>query len=328
MPFMKNYTRIHIFKTGKRTSGNGVERAYSKDDLAQCAANYAAETFKAPLVLGHPQNGAPAYGWVENLEAEGENLYANVSTIDPLLKNAVAAGAYKNLSASFYLEDSPFNPKPGALYLRHVGILGAEPPAIKDLEPLVFNEEPTALDFVFFNEEPSMPEIEKNEALTVENHDSTPAPKTEPAPAVDFSEYTAQIDALKNQLQSVTAEKDAALQMVKDLQKAERKKGHADFTERLIKDGKLAPAQADVVVATLEALSETAVNFGEGEACKSLEECFKELLQNLTPAVPLVEAAAADFSEPQPVDLASLSGTEALKLYKEDKAAFLKAAGR
>lgn len=327
---MKNYTRIHIFKTGKRTSGNGVERDYCADDLKQCAANYAAETFKAPLVLGHPDTGAPAYGWVESLETDGNNLYANVSTIDPLLKNAVAVGAYKNLSASFYLEDSPFNPKPGALYLRHVGILGAEPPAIKDLEPLSFKE--TADDYlVFYEKENSMPEIEKNEALTVEKNDSaptaTPAETAAPA-AVDFGEYETQIAALKTQVQSLTAEKDAALQQVKDLQTAERRKAHADFTERLIQDGKLAPAQADVVVATLEALSETAVNFGEGEACKSLEECFKDLLSNLTPAVPLKEAAAADFSEPAPIDLASISGVEALKLYKEDKAAFLKAAGR
>ena len=103
--------KLHIFKGGRRQSGNGITRNYSADDLKRCAENYSTSAFKAPLVLGHPTDGAPAYGWVENLTADGENLFAEVSAIDPLLKNAVAVGAYKNLSASFYLEDSPAKTK-------------------------------------------------------------------------------------------------------------------------------------------------------------------------------------------------------------------------
>lgn len=50
----------------------------------------------------------------------------------------VRAGRYKKLSASLYAPDSPANPSPGAWYLRHVGFLGAQPPAIKGLAPVNF----------------------------------------------------------------------------------------------------------------------------------------------------------------------------------------------
>ncbi len=51
------------------------------------------------------------------------------------------AGRYKKVSASFYQPDSPNNPVPtGVFYLRHVGFLGAQPPAIKGLKDIAFNE--------------------------------------------------------------------------------------------------------------------------------------------------------------------------------------------
>ena len=71
--------KLHIFKGGRRQSGNGITRNYSADDLKRCAENYSTSAFKAPLVLGHPTDGAPAYGWVENLTADGENLLSTAN---------------------------------------------------------------------------------------------------------------------------------------------------------------------------------------------------------------------------------------------------------
>lgn len=327
MRVMKQSQRIHIFKGGRRLSGNGIERNYSADDLKTCAANYSAETFKAPLVLGHPTSGAPAYGWVEKLEAEGDNLFAQVSAIDPLLENAVAVGAYKNLSASFYLEDSPFNPKPGALYLRHVGVLGAEPPAIKDLEPLRFAEN-DATDFVFFEEENLMTEketpvenveIEKNSPSTAEKNDSLE--KT--------SDFAEKIAALNADLEKTKAEKENVAKELAELKANLRKGEHVAFADSLIKEGKLPPSSAQVLIETLEVLSVANADFAEGDAKQPLKDAFCAMLKNLNPAVPLGEVAS-DFAEKdeKPLDLASLSGNEALKLYQDDRAAFLKAAGR
>ena len=49
-------------------------------------------------------------------------------------------GAYKKISASFFSTDSPRYPAPGTLYLRHVGFLGAQPPAVKGLAGVTFGE--------------------------------------------------------------------------------------------------------------------------------------------------------------------------------------------
>ena len=51
----------------------------------------------------------------------------------------VRAGRFKKVSASFYTPDSPHNPVPGVYYLRHVGFLGAQPPAVKGLAPVPVN---------------------------------------------------------------------------------------------------------------------------------------------------------------------------------------------
>ena len=70
--------RLHIFKAGLHTSGNGITRLYTADELAAMAAAYDPARFAAPLVIGHPQDNAPAYGWVARLVAEGDDLFAEV----------------------------------------------------------------------------------------------------------------------------------------------------------------------------------------------------------------------------------------------------------
>ena len=57
-------------------------------------------------------------------------------------------GLYKKVSASFYSPDSKINPEPGKWSLRHVALLGAQPPAIKGLKGFAYEESPDGvLDF-------------------------------------------------------------------------------------------------------------------------------------------------------------------------------------
>lgn len=67
-------------------------------------------------------------------------LAASPKELDPAFFELVRAGRFKTVSASFYLPNSPNNPKPGHLYLRHVGFLGAAAPAVKGLKPVEFSE--------------------------------------------------------------------------------------------------------------------------------------------------------------------------------------------
>ncbi|MDF5822048.1 hypothetical protein P4237_00095 [Pseudomonas aeruginosa] len=66
-------------------------------------------------------------------------LYAEPHQVVPEFAEAANRKMYKKRSASVYLPDSPGNPVPGKHYLRHIGFLGAVPPAIKGI--------PDALNF-------------------------------------------------------------------------------------------------------------------------------------------------------------------------------------
>lgn len=131
--------RIEIFRAGRHTDVNGQQIEFSPADVAAIAASYDASAGEAPLVVGHPQINGPAYGWVKELTAEGGVLYAAPHQVDAAFAQLVQDGRFKKRSASFFLPNSPGNPKPGSTYLRHVGFLGAAAPAVAGLRDIQFS---------------------------------------------------------------------------------------------------------------------------------------------------------------------------------------------
>jgi hypothetical protein len=131
-------SRIHIFRAGQHTDMAGVSRSFSEADLAASAQAYDPELHEAPIVIGHPKLDAPAYGWVKSLSADAEGLHAEDHQVDPQFAEIVGAGRYKKVSAAFFAPDAKRNPVPGVWYLRHVGFLGATPPAVKGLRNAQF----------------------------------------------------------------------------------------------------------------------------------------------------------------------------------------------
>lgn len=138
---------FEIFKSGTRTDNNGRTVTITEADVAQAAAAYDPKLHEAPLVIGHPKTDAPAYGWVGSLKADGGVLSADFAQMDDDFVGLVQSGRYKKVSASFYPPDSPSNPKPGSWYLRHVGFLGAQPPAVKGLSAINFAEDDVYVEF-------------------------------------------------------------------------------------------------------------------------------------------------------------------------------------
>lgn len=133
---------IRIFKAGKHTSMEGVEKNYTREMLADCVAAYSPNAHEAPFVLGHPKHNDPAMGWVSHLELDDDGyLLAHPKQVDPTFAEGVNAGKHNKVSASFYLPDSPNNPTPGKLSLRHVGFLGAQVPSVKGLGSVEFAED-------------------------------------------------------------------------------------------------------------------------------------------------------------------------------------------
>lgn len=117
-------------------AGETIE--FSEADLRATAAAFSPSVSKAPIVIGHPATDDPAQGWVASLTATARGLFALPAQVDPVFAEAVSAGRYGTVSAKFYRPTDASNPVPGIWYLRHVGVLGAQNPALKGLDSPAF----------------------------------------------------------------------------------------------------------------------------------------------------------------------------------------------
>ena len=137
---MSKVTEVHIFRAGPQTSAQGVERTFTRDDLKQVATSYNKEVHDAPIVIGHSMSDkTPSWGWVKGVKLKGDNLYAEVE-FTPQMGGFINDGLYKKVSASFYAPESKINPSPGQWSLRHVAMLGGQPPAVKGLSGFAYSE--------------------------------------------------------------------------------------------------------------------------------------------------------------------------------------------
>jgi hypothetical protein len=132
---------IEVFRAGTHTDSKGRSCTFTESDLDQMVSNLALGA--APAVLGHPKHDDPAYGWVraDGAKRDGTSLYVKFDDINPAFEAGVSSGAYRNRSVSV------FNDKDAGWRIRHVGWLGATPPAIEGLTPLDYSAEVDAYEF-------------------------------------------------------------------------------------------------------------------------------------------------------------------------------------
>lgn len=321
---------IHIFKKGTHTSAQGITLDFNEDLLQQAATAYDPSLHEAPIVIGHPSSNGPAFGWVSGLNYQEGDLHAIPHQINADFQEMVQQGAFKKVSASWYLPDSPQNPKPGTLYLRHVGFLGAQPPAIKGLSGINFNE---ATDGVVEFEEPwqdgwnlssiagvfkrlrefVIDKFSREEADAVvpdyviddlnraaERKMNPPEPtfptNYEENDPMKIEELQQQVASLQAQLTTATAERDAAQGRVAQFEEANKAARKAEIEtqiDSLIAAGKVLPgnrAQALAFAESLDASGMTA-DFGEGDQ--------KQALAGSAAFIAFLQAqkTAVDFSE-------------------------------
>lgn len=146
---MPEASLMHIFQAGRRTSMAGASLEFSEADLAATARAYDPAKHETPICIGHPKHNLPAYGWVAKVQARDGGLYAEPRQVDPEFAEMVRKGAFKKVSIAFYDKDSAANPVPGVYYPRHVGFLGALPPAVKGLKQVEFGDEASDDRLVF-----------------------------------------------------------------------------------------------------------------------------------------------------------------------------------
>jgi len=286
---------IEIFRAGSHISSRGDSISISVEDLAGAVAAYDPATSEAPLVVGHPAEADPAYGWVQSLSAKDGRLTASVKQIDPEFSELVKAGRYKNISASFYTPSSPHNPKPGSWYLRHVGFLGAQPPAIKGLKPVSFSaSNDGVMDFSIDNKKDitmTVEEILAKEAALKAEADKLAKDKA------DFAE--AQEAAIKATAAKQAEDLAAKLAGIEAREKALTLKEHESFAESLVKDGKILPAHKGAVVSFMAYIApDSTMDFAEdGKTVKKPAlESFKEFLGSLKIPVDFAEHSKGDLS--------------------------------
>ena len=135
---------IEVFRTGTHTDSAGNIREWKEDDLKKIAENYDPEKNEAPIVIGHPTDSSPAYGWVEKIKTEGGILWAKCKDIIPEFADMVKKGLFKKRSISLSSD----------LTLRHIGFLGATPPAVKGLADLKFSKNKGTISFEFNDTSP------------------------------------------------------------------------------------------------------------------------------------------------------------------------------
>lgn len=133
---------FQIFRAGSHRAMDGRVLQFTEADLDIMAQAYALRREPAPLVLGHPPDNRPVFGGVRGLLARHGRLYAFAEVTADLVA-WVRAGRYKKVSASFSQPGAANNPA-GTWLLRHVGFLGAHPPAVKGMIDPAFAEQAAA----------------------------------------------------------------------------------------------------------------------------------------------------------------------------------------
>ncbi len=131
---------FEIFRTGTHTSLNGQTKDFSETDLDTIASSYDPQQHEAPIVIGHPETNAPAYGWIEKIKRVGDRLIAFPKQVSNEFSELVKTGAFKKRSISITPD----------LQLNHVGFLGAAAPAVKGLKDVEFVENVYELEFSSF----------------------------------------------------------------------------------------------------------------------------------------------------------------------------------
>lgn len=240
-----------IFKAGKRTDSQGRTRTWSTEDLDKVVDTYDPAKREAPLVLGHPKDNGPAFGWVEKLRRVGDVLEAKFRQVPEELKQAVAAGRYKYKSVSLYADGS----------LRHVGILGAAQPAVEGLGEVKFSGDEEHFEYLQEDDvtiEELKKKLEKEEAAR---------------------------KAAEAKLGESETEKQKLLAQFAEAEEAKAKEAREARFDKLVEEGKAMPAEKGKVLKFAEALNgvEEEVCFSESEGKKRLLDHFWQFLEDRKP---------------------------------------------
>lgn len=282
---------VEIFKAGTHTDSSGNTRTWTEQDLDLIAQKYQEqlkEGHQAPVVIGHPKDNHPAFGWIEEIRRVGDKLVAKISPTVNEFVEAVKKGLFKNVSISLYPD----------YRVRHLGFLGAVPPAVKGLKILSFNEQEEYQEYSFEFSEAEAEEQEKEES--------------------EGGEDMQELETLKQQLE----EKDRLLaqlqQKIRQLEEEKKQTEVKEFAEKLEREEKITPALKQKVIDILMTAHRITFDFSE-EKANNLTQQIKDFLESLPSMKLSSEIATPDkVADHREIDPEKLTGWQLIQLYKEN----------
>lgn len=311
---------IEIFRAGDYTKQGKAK--ITPADLDRVVANYDPSYHEAPVVIGHPESDGPAWGWIADLKREGDFLLAREAQVDPAFAEMRIAGKFKKRSAAFYRDANG-----SVCGLRHVGWLGAQPPAVKGLQDVAFDDH--GQDFIEMTEEVNSMMDEKTlrekfmeffGELIGKKSGSAAAfseddVKRIASDAVVFAtqSYREDVKKLETQLKEQAAKFAEREQKIAT---SETRQRAATAVVQLKDKGRWIPAfekmGLPLVFAELAKHTDS-VEFGEGDAKKKLTplEIFTQFLEGLPKIVPEGRVVTAQQQKPGSVRFSEGSGVRA-----------------
>lgn len=315
---LKNYQypgtiEIEAFRAGTHTDSAGNTHTWSEDDVQAIADQYNVSVSsdnpnrrEAPVVVGHPKDNSPAFGWIQSAKKVKDKLVLTLSQLNEDFVKALREGAYKYRSISLFPDNT----------IRHIGFLGGAQPAVPGLGPINWSTtDDDVMTFEFSADETpvsveeDITEIERQnnffkrlferfkiDVSSLETSDHT-EDKGMPE-KTDMEKLTQQIAELNEKI----TERD---QTISDLNKRisesdskNRKAEYKAFCDGLVAEGKMLPKQVDMHVENMELRYHIdAQNFSDGNSETKSLDAYKKFLSE--------SEVIADFSETATKDKAT-----------------------
>lgn len=303
---------FEVFKAGKYPQGT-----FTKKEITAIAKNYDPKFCEAPITIDHQQTG-PAYGWVENVKAEGEKLMVSFKEVPEAFEKDVNEGKYKKVSVELYR-----NLEGKGAYLKAVSFLGAATPQVKGLEPIKFMEAEADIyeselleDTEQFSEE-EIVEL-KNQVTELENQlakfkENNKKLETIKSLKEKISYLTDEVASFKEKAQG----KEEIEKELNDIKTAIKKKEFDEFIDKQIEQGKLIPTNKNIILSVFQEL-DNVKKFGEDSAVIT---DFKAFLESLPNQISFKEIATKEKHTDTDAegDKFSNADEESLQIFKEAK---------
>lgn len=300
---------FEVFKAGKYPQGT-----FTKKEITAIAKNYDPKFCEAPITIDHKQSG-PAFGWVENVKAEGEKLMVSFKEVPEAFEKDVNEGKYKKVSVELYR-----NLEGKGAYLKAVSFLGAATPQVKGLEPIKFMESES--DVYEFNSDEEPEQFSEEEIVELKNQ--VAELENQLAKFKENNKKLETIKSLKEKISSLTDEvasfkekaqgKEEIEQELNDIKTAIKKKEFDEFIDKQIEQGKLIPTNKEIILSVLQEL-DNVKKFGEDSAVIT---DFKSFIESLPNQVSFKEIATKE-KHLSKVDVEKFANAEeeSLEIFKE-----------